>query len=232
MKNNIEKRKIFEKKFFYKMYALLFLIGLLFNVTGLDQYSNHNHKVASIVPTSLLSKMKRFHLKRNKQGEIIENALDDTDPSTSAVAHIFLGGFNNRTEPVGLHVFRRNYVRRLYLTSKPPEEDSDYSSAKRIIRETGTKNKYGAYAVEVYFRNSLGKWCQKKNRSMIFPDNWSDEVIINSILEASNNARCIKGDEDGDSLWQGSLSTGMRINININKEGYITNAYPSEYGVR
>ncbi|HGV8438565.1 TPA: EndoU domain-containing protein [Enterococcus faecium] len=230
MKNNIEKGKIFEKKFFYKMYALLFLFGLLFNVVGLDQYSHH--KVASIIPTNLLSKMNRFQLKRNKQGKIFENALDDTDPSTSAIAHIFLGGFNNKVEPVGLHVFRKNYVHKLYLTSRPPEKSSDYPSAKKIIRETGTKNKYGAYAVEVYFRNSLGKWCQKKRRSMIFPDNWSDEVIINSIIEASNNARCLKGNEDGESLWQGSLSTGMRINMTINSKGYITNAYPSEYGVR
>ena len=95
-----------------------------------------------------------------------------------------------------------------------------------IVEEKIQEFPGGAYEakIKVPDPNNPGKYLEKTNnggKSTMFPDNWTEnriKVEIDNVLKNPNN-------QVGDYKWQGTTSTGVKIEV-IYREGKVITAYP------
>ena len=95
-----------------------------------------------------------------------------------------------------------------------------------IVEEKIQEFPGGAYEakIKVPDPNNPGKYLEKTNnggKATMFPDNWTEnriKVEIDNVLKNPNN-------QVGDYKWQGTTSTGVKIEV-IYREGKVITAYP------
>ena len=81
-------------------------------------------------------------------------------------------------------------------------------------------NKDGVWKVLL---KSLGRI--KDGSSTMFPTNWSEQKILEKILEAYSNAESVVSDL-GDFVIVGKTNCGVSIKILVNSVGKLRTAYP------
>jgi hypothetical protein len=120
--------------------------------------------------------------------------------------HIFQGEINRRGLAVGYH-HRLN--------------GKDSNNAK-MVKLTGLPNRQGIYIGRVEIRNPAnGQWVSKLSSSTFFPDQWSQEKVLNEIQGAFASANKSK------EPWQGTSPSGLKIEGYYNKStNTINTAYP------
>jgi Bacterial EndoU nuclease len=120
--------------------------------------------------------------------------------------HIFQGEINRRGLAVGYH-HRLN--------------GKDSNNAK-MVKITGLPNRQGVYIGRVEIRNPAnGQWISKLSSSTFFPDQWSQEQVLNEIQGAFASANKSK------EPWQGTSPSGLKIEGYYNKStNTINTAYP------
>ncbi len=118
--------------------------------------------------------------------------------------HIFDGEINHQGKPVGFHVAPRN-------------GSDSHSRIKKILSEP---NRVGVYTatVEIY-DPAENRW--KEKFSSFFPDNFSREEIIDSILLAVSTNELPDG-----ARWRGRSGHDFLIEGYRSPNGHITTAYP------
>ncbi|MDL5041993.1 EndoU domain-containing protein [Heyndrickxia coagulans] len=110
--------------------------------------------------------------------------------------HIFRGEVNKKRKAVGYH--------------------HESMMGGKIVEVTDPPNQYGVYRaiVEIEGKN-------KKVPSTFFPKDWNRVQVTEAIKEAYNNKKLIK-----DNLYEGTLKSGMKIQMRIDPQGKIKTAYP------
>jgi len=131
------------------------------------------------------------------------SSWSDTTPSLN-LTHIFDGEINRHGKPVGFHV-------------APKDPMGAKSRIKQIL---SGPNRAGIYTaiVEIY-DPATGRW--KEKFSSFYPDDFSRQQIIDSILFAHSNNRLPEG-----SRWRGPSGHGFLIEGYRFGNGDINTAYP------
>ncbi|OAS16045.1 polymorphic toxin-type HINT domain-containing protein [Paenibacillus oryzisoli] len=122
--------------------------------------------------------------------------------------HILEGEINSKGDAVGFH-----------------HEGS--SSIARIVGTPTPVNAYGVYEATVEIFDGTN-YVRKKATSTFFPKSWSSDDVLNAIFEVYANAQpAIK--QNGTEFiqkWQGTHSSGVKIEFWVGLNGEITTAYP------
>ena len=131
------------------------------------------------------------------------NIWSETTPSLN-LTHIFEGEINRHGKPVGFHV-------------APKEPMGANARIKKILSKP---NKAGVYTaiVEIYDARE-NRW--KEKFSSFFPDDFSRQQIIDSILFAIANNRLPSG-----ARWRGPSGHGFLIEGYRFGDGDVNTAYP------
>ena len=130
-----------------------------------------------------------------------EQNWSDTTPQLS-IRHIFEGEINRSGKATGFHYFAEGL------------------KAARIKKVLSGPNKFGIYTAMVEIKNAQsGNW-QTKFSSM-FPDNYSQNEVINVILQATENSP-----QKNPGKWQGRSGRGYTIEGYRLKDQRIITAYP------
>ena len=116
--------------------------------------------------------------------------------------HVFDGEINRRGKPTGYH-------------SRPGGIDS---ANARIVSIRDKPNRAGIYTANIEVRDG-GQW--KSKFSSFFPDNMSQEEVIDAILHAYNNSK-----DKHAQPWQGPSGHGFTIQGYTTKRGGINTAFP------
>lgn len=120
------------------------------------------------------------------------------------LTHIFDGEINRSGKPVGFHV-------------APKEE---MGARSRIVRRMSGPNKAGVYTAMVEIYDPVERrW--KEKFSSFFPDHFSRQQVIDSILYAVSNNMLPDG-----SRWRGPSGHGFLIEGYRYHSGDINTAYP------
>ncbi len=127
----------------------------------------------------------------------------ETKPSLN-LTHIFDGEINRHGKPVGFHVAPREPI----------------GATSRIKKIMSGPNRVGVYTAMVeIFDPDERRW--KEKFSSFFPDDFSRQQIISSILFAHSNNRLPEG-----SRWRGPSGHGFLIEGYRFGNGDINTAYP------
>ncbi len=116
--------------------------------------------------------------------------------------HIFEGEINRSGKPVGYH-------------SRPGGVDAD---GARLVRLRDKPNKHGVYTAMIEVRDG-NQW--KEKFSSFFPDNMSQQQVVDAILAAYNNSSNKKKQP-----WQGPSGLGFDIQGYTMSRGDINTAFP------
>src|SRR5699024_2008362 len=125
-----------------------------------------------------------------------------------SLEHIFLGEINKKKKAVGYH--------------------HESMMGGKIIPGTKTKpDKNGVYMAKVEINGT-----KKKPSSSFFPEHWNRTDVLKAVGEAYENRNLLINNSGPNSLFKGSTSQGMEIQMYINnKNGNIQTAYPLYEGV-
>ena len=120
------------------------------------------------------------------------------------LGHIFEGAINRRGKPTGFH-------------SRPQGKDPKHA---RLVKILSPANQSGVYTARVaIYDPGQKKW--KEKFSTLFPDSFSRDQVVETILYAWQHRRPGKG-----SKWEGASGKGFVIQGYLNKRGNINTAYP------
>lgn len=111
--------------------------------------------------------------------------------------HILEGVVNGQGKAVGFHY-----------------EGMPNSKGKVINRSK--PNKYGVYEATIEVDGTI-----KSVKSTMFPKEWTPQNVVDAIQEAYKNKTLKKG-----NTYEATLSSGMKIEMFIDKKGKIISAYP------
>ncbi|EJR95867.1 hypothetical protein EXW34_30325 (plasmid) [Bacillus mycoides] len=192
--------------------------------------------MAPIIPGNLSAKVKKyFKLRRQANGELSDDALNDRNVTTSSIAHIFLGGISQaaytKNEPVGMHTITPGFGGLILL--EPDQEPKEKTEQNRAVRPFTTKDdpnytgpgKNGVYKAKVWLKEAkFSQWRTKD--STMFPANWSQEQVIDVINRSYIVADRIVA-SGGTETWEGrDPITKTMIVIICLPNGDIITAYP------
>lgn len=124
-----------------------------------------------------------------------------TSPAVN-LHHVFEGEINRKGKPVGYH-------------SRPGGVDPD--SAK-IVKMRDQPNSAGVYTAIIAVRDQ-GQW--KEKFSSFFPDNMSQQQVVDAVLNAYRNSSNKKSQP-----WQGPSGLGFDIQGYTLSKGDINTAFP------
>ena len=136
-------------------------------------------------------------------GKSTFNSLKNTENFTdSAIEHIFEGQVNARGKAVGYHY-----------------EGIEGTSGNVIPETESSTNNFGIYKAKVEV-NGIPKTANG-GFSSFYPKSMSPQEVIGSINEAYRNRVYIRG-----NTYSGLTSSGMEIEMFLDKNGKIISAYP------
>ncbi|MGB8954005.1 MAG: EndoU domain-containing protein [Tumebacillaceae bacterium] len=138
--------------------------------------------------------------------EDLYDKFKDILASPSTIEHIFVGEINRRGNAVGFHY-----------------EGQFSSGISKIIPETkkpvDSNNVYEA-DVEIKSQSKHPRF------SSFFPQEWSEEEVLNQIQVAYKNKRSVTP-----TLYEGTTEKGLDIQFYLDASGKILTAYPIYLGV-
>ena len=136
-------------------------------------------------------------------GKSTLNSLKNTENFTdSAIEHIFEGQVNARGKAVGYHY-----------------KGIEGTSGNVIPETESSTNNFGIYKAKVEV-NGIPKTANG-GFSSFYPKSMSPQEVIGSINEAYRNRVYIRG-----NTYSGLTSSGMEIEMFLDKNGKIISAYP------
>ena len=139
-------------------------------------------------------------------GKSTLNSLKNTENFTdSAIEHIFEGQVNARGKAVGYHY-----------------KGIEGTSGNVIPETESSTNNFGIYKAKVEV-NGIPKTANG-GFSSFYPKSMSPQEVIGSINEAYRNRVYIRG-----NTYSGLTSSGMEIEMFLDKNGKIISAYPVYY---
>jgi len=116
--------------------------------------------------------------------------------------HVFEGEINRRGKPTGYH-------------SRPGGQDA---SNARIVSVKDKPNGVGVYTANIEVRDG-NQW--KGKFSSFFPDDLSQEQVIDAVLNAYNNSK-----DKNKQPWEGPSGLGFTIQGYTTNRGGINTAFP------
>lgn len=116
--------------------------------------------------------------------------------------HVFEGEINRKGKPTGYH-------------SRPGGVDA---ANARIVSIKDRPNRAGVYTANIEVRDG-GQW--KSKFSSFFPDNMSQEEVIDAIVSAYNSSN-----DKNKQPWQGPSGLGFNIQGYTTSKGGINTAFP------
>lgn len=116
--------------------------------------------------------------------------------------HIFEGEINKKFSPTGYH-------------SRPGGKDA---ANARLVSIKDKPNRVGVYTANIEVRDG-DKW--KSKFSSFFPDNMSQDEVIDAIINAYNNSK-----NKNKQPWQGPSGLGFNIQGYTTRSGGINTAFP------
>jgi len=116
--------------------------------------------------------------------------------------HVFEGEINRRGKPVGYH-------------SRPNGKDAPNARIKSIKSKP---NRQGVYTANIEIRDG-NQW--KGKFSSFFPDNMSQQQVVDAILHAYNNSK-----DPNKQPWSGPSGHGFQIQGYTTSKGGINTAFP------
>ena len=116
--------------------------------------------------------------------------------------HIFRGEINRKGKPTGFH-------------SRPGGQDP---ADARVVSLRDRPNRLGVYTANVEVRDG-GQW--KSKFSSFFPDNLSEQEVIEVIVHAYNNS-----DAPNRQPWSGPSGLGFQVQGYTTSRGGINTAFP------
>lgn len=125
--------------------------------------------------------------------------------SPSTIEHIFVGEINRRGIPVGFHYegqFSFGISNVIPDTKKPIDRNNVYEADVEIKSQP------------------------KPGFSSFFPQEWSEEEVMNTIQMAYLNKKAVTS-----TLYEGTTEQGLTIQFYLDASGKLTTAYPIYMGV-
>ena len=144
----------------------------------------------------------------NSQGNSGTHGIDANLPHWSSsnpeinLWHVFQGEINRKGKPTGWH-------------SRPGGQDP---ANARIVSIKDRPNKAGVYTANIEVRDG-GQW--KSKFSSFFPDNLSQQEVIDVIVYAYNNSN-----NPNKQPWSGPSGLGFQVQGYTSSRGGINTAFP------
>lgn len=195
----------------YKRYIPIVALVLVALGVNLDKFGIDLQKLADgeSVTTSSLDSQSSASSGHNRATTASGAGIDvdalahwsSTSPEIN-LHHVFAGEINKRGKPTGYH-------------SRPGGNDP---STARVVEVRDQPNNVGIYTASIEVRDG-NQW--KEKFSSFFPDNFSQQQVIDAVIHAYNNSK-----NKNAQPWQGPSGHGFAIQGYTTNRGGINTAFP------